>query len=164
MILFRYWFSKDIGSSSSLISLNTKSMPEGCNYHLGTCRLSGILFIIFYFVRLQIVYKIQWLNDTLLTKVYHYYIIQISNKKGGVGMEEVISFVLHRIHDIVENGTYGEHYTIMDREKNKALRRKYYVTDSKVRDILRHLEKKDFIESRKSNHECFFGWYGLHFW
>lgn len=70
-------------------------------------------------------------------------------------MEEVISFVLHRIHDIVENGTYGEHYTIMDREKNKALRRKYYVTDSKVRDILRHLEKTDFIESRKSNHEWF---------
>lgn len=71
-------------------------------------------------------------------------------------MEEVISFVLHRIHDIVENGTYGEHYIVcMDREKNKTLRRNYCVTDSKVQDILRHLEKTDFIESRKSNHEWF---------
>lgn len=71
-------------------------------------------------------------------------------------MEEVIVFVLHRIHDIVENGTYGEDYTVcMDREKNKALRRKYYVTDSMVQDILKHLELSDFRESRKSNNELF---------
>ncbi len=71
-------------------------------------------------------------------------------------MKEVIAFVLHRIHDIVEDGIYGENYTVcMDREKNKALRRKYYVTDSMVQDILKHLEIRDFRESRKSKNELF---------
>ena len=60
--------------------------------------------------------------------------------------------VVEMIHRIVENGKLGEDYTIVNREKNRRLRREYNVNDAKIRKILLGLQVEDFIKAERSNH------------
>lgn len=70
-------------------------------------------------------------------------------------MSEIIA---QKLHDVVLKGTFGLDYTFaVEREKNKALRRKYVVDDAKVRDILLLLTGAHYIKSEQSDNEEYSG-------
>lgn len=82
-------------------------------------------------------------------------VIWLYKRKGGKGMDEVIVFILQRINEIVKNGQIGIDYTISDRDKNKALKRRYVVDDSIEQDILLDLQKEDYVGSKPSDNEFY---------
>lgn len=66
--------------------------------------------------------------------------------------------IAQKLHEVVLTGTFGLDYTFAgDREKNKALRRKYVVDDAKVRDILLLLTGSHYIKSELSDNEEYLG-------
>ena len=69
-------------------------------------------------------------------------------------MVQLSDMIAQRLHEIVSTGTLGLDYTFdAEREKNKALRRKYVVDDAKVRDILLLLTGSHYIKSEQSDNE-----------
>lgn len=52
--------------------------------------------------------------------------------------------IIQDLQKIVQNGIYGIDYTIDLREKNRRLRKKYCVSDEKIKEILLSLQIEDF--------------------
>lgn len=61
--------------------------------------------------------------------------------------------VIETIHTIVKEGIYGTDYTIAPRKKNKKLRERYNINDSKIKEILLSLNTNDFISQDMSIHD-----------
>lgn len=69
---------------------------------------------------------------------------------------ELGAYFAHLLHETVKNGELGVDYTFdLYRDKNQNLRRKYCITDEKMREILLQLDKSNYIESRPSNNPTF---------
>ena len=60
--------------------------------------------------------------------------------------------ILDEIQKIVQNGVYGSDYTIAPRDKNRELRKRYYITDEKIKEILLSLQVEHFIKVEDTNH------------
>lgn len=52
---------------------------------------------------------------------------------------------------MIRDGTLGEDYTIANRDKNRQLRRDYYITDDKIKEVLLELQLSNLIKVEKSN-------------
>lgn len=64
------------------------------------------------------------------------------------------NIIAQRLHEIVREGELGLDYTFdVDRDKNKALRRKYCVDDDKMRQILLKIKGTHYIKSEPSTNE-----------
>ena len=62
------------------------------------------------------------------------------------------NIIAQRLHEVVLEGELGFDYTFdAERDKNKALRRKYCVNDSKMKEILLELNETHYIKSETSN-------------
>ncbi|HHX57228.1 MAG TPA: hypothetical protein GX710_04345 [Clostridiales bacterium] len=64
------------------------------------------------------------------------------------------NIIAQRLHEVVLEGEFGYDYTFYgERDKNKALRRKYNVNDAKMKEILLELNGSHFINSELSLNE-----------
>lgn len=64
------------------------------------------------------------------------------------------NIIAQRLHEVVLEGELGFNYTFAkERDKNKELRRKYNVSDAKMREILLKLNNSHFIKSEPSTNE-----------
>lgn len=61
---------------------------------------------------------------------------------------------IDKIHKMIRDGTFGEDYTIANRDKNRQLRREYCIDDNKIKGILLGLQYSDLIKVEKSNNEA----------
>lgn len=67
------------------------------------------------------------------------------------------NIIAQRLHEVVLEGEFGFDYTFdAERDKNKALRRKYCVNDSKMKEILLELNETHYIKSETSTNENHF--------
>lgn len=60
--------------------------------------------------------------------------------------------IIEELQKIVQNGVYGSDYTVAPRDKNKQLRKKYCLTDEKIKEILLSLQVEHFIKMEDTNH------------
>lgn len=60
--------------------------------------------------------------------------------------------ILEELQRIVQNGVYGSDYTIAPRDKNRELRKRYYITDEKIKEILLSLQVEHFMKVEDTNH------------
>ena len=99
-----------------------------------------------------------------MTKVYLFAILEIEKARGGVYIEwkqkvkmvyadSTKQEILAKIHQTVQDGTLGSEYTIINREKNRRLRKDYIVNDEKIREILLDLKITDFDKQEMSKNE-----------
>lgn len=64
------------------------------------------------------------------------------------------NIIAQRLHDVVQEGELGSDYTFDgERDKNKALRRKYNVNDAKMKKILLELNGSHYIKCEPSTNE-----------
>ncbi len=63
--------------------------------------------------------------------------------------------ILSHLRQTITKGKYGVDYTVIPRDKNKELREKYYISDSKVKEILLSLTVDDYICPKESDNEDF---------
>ena len=64
------------------------------------------------------------------------------------------NIIAQRLHEVVLEGELGVDYTFAgNRDKNRALRRKYRVNDAKMKEILLEICGKHYIKSEPSNSE-----------
>lgn len=62
--------------------------------------------------------------------------------------------IAQRLHEVVENGNLGYEYTFdSNRDKNKKLRRDYFVNEAKMKEILLELNETHYQESRPGTNE-----------
>lgn len=75
-----------------------------------------------------------------------------------VTMGQISDVIASRLHDVVTNGIFGVDYTFaLDRDKNRALRRKYVIDDKKMIQILLMLDGSNYDKSEPSSNEFHLG-------
>jgi len=72
----------------------------------------------------------------------------LSNIESNNDPEDII----RRIKETIQNGKFGDDFTISKREKNEYLKQEYNINDDKIIQIMMDLEPKNFIKQEKSNH------------
>jgi len=63
--------------------------------------------------------------------------------------------ILSHLRQTLIKGKNGVDYTVIPRDKNKELREKYFVDDSRTKEILLSLTAEDYICSEESDNEDF---------
>ena len=64
------------------------------------------------------------------------------------------NIIAQRLHEVVLDGELGFDYTFdRERDKNRALRRKYKVNDAKMKEILLEINGSHYVKSEQSTNE-----------
>ena len=64
------------------------------------------------------------------------------------------NIIAQRLHEVVLDGELGFDYTFdRERDKNRALRRKYNVNDAKMKEILLEINGSHYVKSEQSTNE-----------
>lgn len=64
------------------------------------------------------------------------------------------NIIAQRLHEVVLEGEPGYDYTFAgERDKNRALRRKYKVNDAKMKEILLKINGSHYVKSEQSTNE-----------
>lgn len=69
--------------------------------------------------------------------------VSLSNEEKNVAID--------KLHRMIRDGTLGEDYTIANRDKNRQLRRDYYINDDKIKEVLLGVQLTNLIKVEKSN-------------
>ena len=73
-------------------------------------------------------------------------------------MNPMGKIIAQRLHEVVLDGELGFDYTFdQDRDKNRLLRTRYVVNDSKMKAILLEINESHYVKSEKSTNEEHYG-------